>query len=118
MYVFSPTMHSSPSVAPWRMWTLSQTLVPGPSETPGSILAVGWMRGWCDIFNLEQEGTEEAEECSSVTVCLTPNPNLNPDCNRIRMSSTRLGLGLGLRLGLACCLLLFSAASVPSCLNP
>src|SRR4051812_2949020 len=34
-------MHSSPRRAPWRMWTLSQTLVPSPIETPSSMIAVG-----------------------------------------------------------------------------
>src|SRR5262245_13046714 len=42
MYVFSPTMHRSPIVAPRRMWTLSQTFVCAPSVTPSSTSAVGW----------------------------------------------------------------------------
>src|SRR6267154_5903925 len=37
-------MHSLPMVAPWRMWTESQTEEPGPMVTPSSRMAVGWMR--------------------------------------------------------------------------
>ena len=35
-------MQLRPIRAPRRMWTLSQTLVPSPSATPGSTSAVGW----------------------------------------------------------------------------
>src|SRR5687767_12916346 len=44
MVVLPPTRHSSPSLVSRRMCTLSHTLVPSPSETLASIIAVGWMR--------------------------------------------------------------------------
>src|SRR5574341_1272236 len=36
-------MQSSPMRVVCRMWTWSQTAVPGPISTPASIMAVGWI---------------------------------------------------------------------------